>query len=159
MTDLYDMITDLFTDPVILKDLNDFSLKLYDWTLKDEREINELIAFYGNMILEKQGLPYNLKTTRYNEKIFLTVYPDNLDPDINDLRNNDFSYVLIVDKSDYFDHDTLETYQDSFRSYLTMYIEKVLKEILPDPFNPPSHITQLYMREKRTNPFYRQGRF
>ena len=159
MIDLYDMITDLFTDPVILKDLNDFSLKLYNWTLKDEREINELIAFYGNMILEKQGEDKSLKTTRYNEKMFLMTNQYGLYPGTTDLRNNDFAYTLIVDKSDYFDHDTLETYQDSFRSHLRMYILKVLKEILPEPFNPPSHITQLYMREKRTNPFYRQGRF
>jgi len=154
MTDLYDMITDLFTDPTILKDLNDFSSKLYQWTIKDEREINELIAFYANMILEKLGEDISLKTTRYNEKMFLITEQGD-----HDLRNNDFAYTLIVDKSDYFDHDTLETYQGSFRSHLRMYMEKVLKEILPEPFNPPSHITQLYMREKRTNPFYKQGRF
>ena len=163
MTDLYDMITELFRDQVILKDLNDFSLNLYNWTINDEREINELIAFYGNMILEKLDSIYSLKTTRYNEKIFYMTNQYNLYPGISDLRNKDFSYTLIVDKSDYFDHDTIETYQESFRSHLRLYMLKVLNEIIPEnikPTNKPvKHITQLHMRNPLTNPFYKQGRF
>jgi len=127
--DNYDYVTILFNSQIIQKDLNDYAETLYNGDVKDYREINELIAFYGNMILQELSPSYTLETTRYNEKIYVKHHLHEHSSFNLYLKKQDYSYNLIVDKADYFDHDTLKDYQDSFKSHLRNYIVTVLNEI------------------------------
>lgn len=125
MTDIYYLITELFKDSTIRGDLNDFSDKLRNQEVKDFRIINELVSFYSNIIFEQLEFKTRFKTTRYNEKIYCV----NGTHDIFPLKNNDFSYKLVVDKSDYFDHTSKKTYRYSFKSSLRGYILSLFEEL------------------------------
>lgn len=125
--DNYDRITELFKDETIKNDLLSFSTQLYNSEIKDHRVINELIAFYGNMILEETRPGLQLKTTRYNEKIWLQEKTETYYS--HDLRFNDFSYSLIVDTDLYSDWDNIEEFNISFNSHLRSYILKLLEDV------------------------------
>ena len=125
---LYDLITELFKDKTISRDIDDYALSLYNWEIKDMRSINELIAFYGNMLLVEENPDYELKTTLYHERIYLSVDGEYYAGTVS-LIKNDYSYKLICDKSGYFDHETIRDYQDSFKDHLRGYIIEVLEQL------------------------------